>query len=76
MSDLSVRLFGLTNREVAQESESVTPSFGREGLPEQPKLFSKYVAVGIRLNELCSASEAALEGEHVASGQHHVDADQ
>jgi len=60
MSDLSVRLFELTYR-VAQESESVTPSFGREGLPEQPRLFSKYVAVGIRPNELCSASEAALE---------------
>ena len=47
MSDLSVRLFGLTT--VAQEGESVTPSFDPKSLPKQPRVFSKYVTVGIRL---------------------------
>ncbi len=36
------------SREVAQEGESVTPSFGGEGLRLQPRLSSKYAPVGVR----------------------------
>ena len=80
MSDLSVRLFGLTA--VAQEGESVTPSFGTMGLPKLPGVFPKYVTVGFRLaciEFVCwraLVSQAAFEAEDLALGQHEVDPDQ
>jgi hypothetical protein len=80
VSDLSVRLFGLTA--VAQEGESVTPSFDTMGSPKRPDVFPKYATVGFRLACIevvfwrALMSQAAFQSEDLALGQHDVDPDQ